>query len=172
MQAHGRALSVHLTPAFGMDRPSFIPAKPFQPQNVIFPKRVIGKSVTKAYLFQAKWFDTWRCLHWDDGKRWVFCHVCAQAWHSRKITFLKNSESSFITKGFQNWKDATRIFRDHEKFKYHAEAVEKEVKLPTTTPDVGSLLVTQLAEDKRHDREILLHILQLIRFLARQGLPL
>ena len=46
------------------------------------------------------------------------------------------------------------------------------MKLPVTTPDVGSLLVTQLAEDKRHNREILLHILRSIQFLARQGLPL
>ena len=78
MQAHARALSVHVTPAFGMDRPSLIPAEPFQPRNVIFPKRVFGKSVTMAYSFQAELFDTWRWFHWDDGKKCVFCHVCAQ----------------------------------------------------------------------------------------------
>ena len=65
-----------------------------------------------------------------------------------------------------------RIFRNHEKSKCHAEAVERMVQLPATTPDVGEMLVGQLADQKKHNREILLHILRAVRFLARQGLPL
>ena len=149
-----------------------IPPEPYQPRNVVFPKKVFGKSAPKGYSFQAKWFDTWKWLHWDDGKKTVLCHVCAVAWYSGKLTFSKNAESSFITKGFQNWKDATRIFHDHERSKCHTEAVERLVKLPLTTPDVGNFLVAQLAEEKRHNKEMLLHILRSIRFLAHQGLPL
>ena len=46
------------------------------------------------------------------------------------------------------------------------------MKLPVTTPDVGNLLVAQLAEEKQHNREMILHLFRSIRFLARQGLPL
>ena len=106
------------------------PDKPCQPRNVIFPKKSFGKSVQKEYSFQVRWFDSWKWLHWDDGKKAVFCHTCTLAWHSGKLTFSKNAEAAFITKGFQNWKDATRLFRNHEQSKCHTEAVEKVVRLP------------------------------------------
>ena len=75
-------------------------------------------------------------------------------------------------KGFQNCKDATHLFCNGEQSKCHTKAVEKVVKLPVITSDVGMLLVSQLAEEKKCNREMLLHILQSILFSARQGLPL
>lgn len=153
--------------------PAEVPNQPCQPgRDFVFPNKSFGKSVVKQYSFQAKWFETWKWLHWDDGKKGVLCHVCAQAMQSGKLTFSKNVEASFITKGFQNWKDATRLFRAHEMSKCHVEAVQKIVRLPTTTPDVGEMLVGQLVEDKKRNRDMLLHILGSVQLLARQGLAL
>ena len=134
-------------------------SKPYQPgKDFIFPKRSFGKSVVREYSFQAKWFDTWKWLHWDNCKQAVLCHVCAKAVESGKLTFSKNAEASFVNRGFQNWKDATRLFRAHELSKCHIEAVEKMVHLPATTPDIGEMLVGQLADDKKRNREMLLYV--------------
>ncbi len=44
--------------------------------------------------------------------------------------------------------------------------------LPATCPDVGEMLSTELASQKRDNMQCLLKILSNLRFLARQGLPL
>ncbi|XP_065192516.1 uncharacterized protein LOC135823598 [Sycon ciliatum] len=69
-----------------------------------------------------------------------------KAQQTGKLTFSKNAEASFGT-GFQNWKDATRLFRSHECSKCLCEAVEKLVTLPATTNDVGALLNSQREAD-------------------------
>lgn len=48
----------------------------------------------------------------------------------------------------------------------------KVITLPATTPDVGEMLVGQLAKKRKHNRKMLLHILWSMRFPACQGLPL
>ena len=46
------------------------------------------------------------------------------------------------------------------------------IVLPSTTKDVGELLVTQLAREKEHNRKMFLKIISSIRFLSRQGMAL
>ena len=46
------------------------------------------------------------------------------------------------------------------------------VTLPATTKHVGELLSSTLAEDRKKNRLMLLHILGVVRFLGRQGLAL
>ena len=88
----------------------------------------------------------------------------------RQANVSKNAEALFLSKGFQNLKDATRIFRAHGVSKCHREAVQKVVLLPLTTPNVGELLSSKLAEERKQNREMLLHILRSVQLLARQGL--
>lgn len=68
---------------------------------------------------------------------------------------------------FKDWKDAMRAFRDHEKSKYYKEATESMVQIPATIPDIGEMLVVQLSQQKQQNREMLLHILWAVHFLAR-----
>lgn len=84
----------------------------------------------------------------------------------------KTADKAFIYRGVQNWNDATRLFRSHEKSDCHKVAVETMFTLPATTRHVGELLSTQVVEDRKRNRASLLHILRALRFLARQGLPL
>lgn len=44
--------------------------------------------------------------------------------------------------------------------------------MPATTKHVGELLCSQVAEDRRRNWKNLIHILQVVWYLARQGLPL
>ena len=86
-----------------------------------------------------------------------------------------NVDSAFISRRFCNWKDASGekgAFSNHEHSKCHKSAVELVVTLPRTTMDVGEMLSSAHSEQKKANREYLLKVIQNVRFLARQGLPL
>ena len=74
-----------------------------------------------------------------------------------------------VSKGFSNWKDATKAFRKHAQSNTHAEAV---VTLPKTTADVGESLSAIHKQEKEQARYMLYKIISSIRYLARQGLAL
>lgn len=81
-------------------------------------------------------------------------------------------DGSFLSTGFSNWKDATSKFRKHQDSDCHKEAVERKLKLPRETKDIGEVLSAAHLEEKTHNRQQMLTILRNIRFLARQGLPI
>ena len=74
-----------------------------------------------------------------------------------------------MSKGFCNW---TVCFKKHEQSSCHKEAVEMMISIPASTRDVGEMLSSQLAIEKKKNREIFLTILACIQFLGRQGLAL
>ena len=73
---------------------------------------------------------------------------------------------------FSYWKDATICFRKHEKGACHREAAEVKVTHPAATRDIGEQLSHQHAAQKVNNRQALLQIVSLIRFLTRQGLAM
>ncbi|XP_065191909.1 zinc finger MYM-type protein 1-like [Sycon ciliatum] len=79
---------------------------------------------------------------------------------------------AFISKGFKNWKDATEGFRRHEKSLCHIDAVQVMLVLPQTVPDVGEALRQAHAKEKALNRRMFVRILENMKFLGRQGLPL
>ena len=62
--------------------------------------------------------------------------------------------------GFSNWKDATSKFRKHQDSDCHKEAVERSVKLPQETKDIGEVLSVAHSEEKAFNRQQLLTILR------------
>ncbi len=70
------------------------------------------------------------------------------------------------------WKEATTAFHKHQSSQCHREANEALILLPKQTCDVGELLSREHQEEKASNRKMLLKVLQNLRFLARQGLPL
>ena len=146
-----------------------IPDKPNQPRLASFPKVSFGKG-SKKRSFQFSWFDKWPWLHWNESHESVLCHVCIQAVKAGTLR-AKTCDQAFISRGFKNWNDATRVFRCHELSSCHKEAIEMVVTLLATAKHVGELLSSTLAEDRKKNRLMLLHILG-VRFLGRQGLAL
>lgn len=143
--------------------------KPFQPRDFNFPSVAFGVKNVVCRSFQASWFASWEWLHWDTKTERAFCHTCCTAARKKLLT-AGCADGAFLTKGFQNWKDATVSFRKHEASECHREAVERLLSLPAATEDVGELLSSRLTEDKRAARESFLKIVSALRFLARQGL--
>ena len=145
--------------------------KPHQPWNITFPKLPFGKTKVAYCPFQASWFDWWSWLHWDVVTERAFCHVCVLAFKQKKLN-AANADAAFITRGFQNWKDATGTFRGHELSSCHKKAVEKVITLAATTRDVGESLSSIVAEQKRVNRDCFLKVLSSIQYLAPQGLAI
>ncbi|XP_062585373.1 zinc finger MYM-type protein 1-like [Saccostrea cucullata] len=142
-----------------------------QPVNFKFPKRSFGKKNPELRSFNPTWFKQYAWLHYDEAKDLAFCFTCMVAAKEGKISNFK-ADGSFISTGFCNWKDATSKFRKHQDSDCHKEAVERKVKLPRETKDIGEVLSAAHSEEKAHNRQQLLTILRNIRFLVRQGLPL
>ena len=135
-----------------------------------FPKRSFGK--TKVYrAFQRSWSNKWKWLHYDSNKDLCFCHTCVFALKTGKMKFFGNAkDSTFLSGGFSNWKDATVGFHNHEKSATHKLAVEVVLTLSQTHKDIGEMLSTSYASEKAVNRQCLMKIAQNIRFLAHQGL--
>ena len=146
-----------------------IPDKPNQPRLASFPQVSFGKG-SKKQSFQFSWFDKWPWLQWSESHGSVLCHVCIQAVKAGTLR-AKTCDQAFISRGFKNWNDATRVFRCHELSSCHKEAIEMVVTLPATTKHVRELLSSTLAEDRKMNHLMLLHILG-VRFLGQQGLTL
>ena len=145
---------------------------PHQPLTFDFPSRKFGNTLVLSRSFQPKWFTKWPWLHYLEEKDAVLCFRCASANAHKLLKDSVISDISFVSKGFCNWKDATRRFNFHESSKCHNEAIYKLIELPSTTGNVAEALSAQYIQDKLQRRQNLLKVLSTIKFLARQGLPL
>ena len=138
------------------------------PASFVYPKREFGKKNPVKRSFQSSWFAKWTWLHYCENADVVFCHTCVLALKQKKMQ-LNRGDTSFVSKGFSNWKDATIGFRNHESSISHKEALQVSV-LPNTCSDIGDMLSKQHADMKKLNRECFLKILSNIQFMARQGL--
>ena len=131
---------------------------------------VVLQTPRQCRSFQSSWYSKWPWLEWDDEKECAFCHPCRMATILNFITFSKKAEKTFSTGGFQNWKDATRIFRKHDSSHAHKEAVMKWVHY-TKSQSVAAQLAQQICDDQAKAQTCLLKIISSLQYIARQGLP-
>ena len=95
-----------------------------------------------------------------------------QAEHEKKFLASKKREPAFILAGYTYWKEATSAFERHQHSATHQEAVESLVLLPSQLQgDIGEMCDRDHQEEKKN-RQIFILILQNLRFLACQVLPL
>ena len=86
-------------------------SKPHQPLvNFKFPYREFGKQKLVKRAFQHSWFAKWKWLHYEEDMDKAFCYNCIQAYKEDKLR-ASNLELAFISKGFNNWKDASVKFK-------------------------------------------------------------
>ena len=82
------------------------------------------------------------------------------------------ADIAFITRGYQNWKDAMIAFHNHESSACHKQADDVMIAIPATRSDVGECLSSAVALEKQVNWECFMKLISSIRFLARQGLAL
>ena len=120
--------------------------KPNQPRNYKFPSCEFGKKVVVKRSFQKNWFSRFPWLHYDVHKDSAFCFICVRAYIERKLESIGNLESTYISTGYTNWKDACGKFQNHEASNCHKDALLTTVTLPATTPDIDECLSSQVAK--------------------------
>ena len=147
-------------------------AKQFRPpKSFRFPKRQFGLKGEER-SFRAEWCDAFSWLHYDVASDAAFCYVCTRCEAEKKFLVSTKRDSAFISKGFKYWKEGPKSFKKHQGSDCHREAVDAIIVLPRCTKDVGELQSVEHRAEKTRNREMLLLVLQNIRYLARQGLPL
>ena len=147
-------------------------SKPHQPLvNFKFPYREFGKQKLEKRAFQHSWFAKWKWLHYEEDMDKAFCYNCIQAYKEDKLR-ASNLELAFISKGFNNWKDASVKFKEHESSNCHKDSMIVTVDLPSSVKDIAETLQRELTKQKSENRQMLLKILSNIRFLARQSIAI
>ena len=106
--------------------------------------------------------DHYPWLHYDIGTDSAFCHLCMTAAYEDKLLASTKKYPAFLTKRFTYWKEATTAFQKHEASQCH---IRKQTK---QAGDIGELLSKKHSDQKAENREVLLRILQYLRFLTRQ----
>ena len=151
--------------------PCGVPEKFHLHKLFVFPKRKFGKKGEER-SFRTEWCAQYPWLHYDTKDDAAFCHLCMTAAHQRKFISSTKRDPAFITKGYTYWKEATTAFKKHQTSECHREANEAIVLRSKEIRPVDELLSEQNRAEKECNRKMFLRILQTIRFLARQGLPL
>jgi len=149
-------------------------SEPYQLQNHSFPKCQFGQKNVVNRSFQSSWFAKWKWIHYDASGDLAYCHICINGLKSGKVkvSIGHAGESTFISGGFWNWKDATRCFNKHEASLLHKAAVDAVITVPQTCLDVGVMLSKTHASEKFKNREYVFQVFHNIHFLARQGIAL
>ena len=148
-----------------------IGSSPHQLRNINFPKEPFGRSTVVYRSFNASWFDQWGCLHWDEASQLTFSFTCVSAFKHKKLMSVA-ADVAFVTRGYQNWKDATAAFLKHESSSCHKQVVEQVVTIPSKHCDVGECLSTYLALVRKEKCACFLKETSTLKFVAHQGLTL
>ena len=58
---------------------------PYQPRSFNFPSRAFGKAKVTHCSFQSKWFDIYKCLHYNEAQDAAYCYTCKTADEQKKL---------------------------------------------------------------------------------------
>ena len=139
-----------------------------QPVNFDFPKRKFGQ---EEHSFNPCWYESFLWLHYDLGKDVVLCATYISQEKKGSLALSSKKEDTFLSTGCSNWKKALEKFRKHESSHCDLEASTMSV-IRETHEDIGEMFRDTLTQEKFENHQILLKILENVRFLCRQGLPL
>lgn len=107
---------------------------------------------------------TW--LHYSQSKNLMFCYPC-------KLLAPKK-DSQLASGGCNDWKNAVAIITRHETLPAHLKTsldwYETRQRIKNLT-GIDAIQLSRLAEEKRKWRNILLRIIEVIKFLATHNIP-
>ncbi|XP_048583324.1 zinc finger MYM-type protein 1-like [Nematostella vectensis] len=151
-------------------REIILSVEPFHPKQ-IKRSETDKEGKAKKRNFQLQYFHDFPWLHYIPDKDVVVCHVCTKAVKLNLLDGVRQ-EPAFTTKGFNTWRNATKMFRLHQNSKCHKQAVECVREIPAKCRDVSELLVEQTVKERENNRRYLSKIIQNLQFLARQGIAI
>ena len=138
------------------------------PQSLYQP---VNNKVDHERAFQPAWHSQFSWLHYLPISDSVICHMCATTNLKGLLHLDTRSESSFLSDGFRNWKNALckiKGFYKHESWLRHKQAIT----MLTQPGHVDEQLKERLKSQKEENRNCLLKIVQSISHLSHQGIAL
>ena len=120
---------------------------------------------------QKSWYEAYPWLHFDTRLDAVVCHTCSMATQNKLIDLARNSEDSFINKGFKNWRKALDRFKKHAKSGTHVLAT-KNLLHKKSSQSVVTQVSRQKNVEQEHARVVLRKLITSVRYLAENGLAI
>lgn len=104
-------------------------------------ENIIWKEDHCAAILRPQWFLVENGSIMLEDRDGSFGFTCVKAYSETSyILSVSSLESTYISSGYTNWKDASAKFADHKDSRCHKEAVLKMVTLPATTRDIADSL--------------------------------
>ena len=129
-----------------------------------------GKQKSHSKTIQNSWYKIHPWITVCTSEYKVYCATCRAANEQGLLNSIP-TKSTFLHRGFNNWKKALEKLRDHECSNVHKEATAK-LAAKARGVRIDAQLSVQLGNDQQHHRKMLMKLLQAIQYLSRQGLPL
>jgi len=138
--------------------------KPHQPDSKTIVCQVLRDKTLK---FQAQWYHNFAWLHFEPGIEGALCFYCHKAFKNKTSQLVKNTETTFISSGFKNWKKARERFTLHAGSECHKTAITTHIY---ESRPIDVQLSNVRASQQEEARKCLLKIISAVQFLVRQGL--
>ena len=127
-----------------------------------------AKAVHKSRSFQPSWVKQFPWVVYEKSNDVIFCKVCKETFEKQQIKLSHKIETTFIDKGFCNWKKGIEKLKIHEKSACHREAVMK-YSASKQNINVSCQLTNEKLKQMKENRFCLLKLISTLRYLAVQG---
>ena len=124
----------------------------------------------KKRNFNMRWYSIYPWLTACATTKKVYCLYCRYGYFRNMLQLVKTGDKAFTSLGFNNWKKALEKFKAHELSHAHKEAKLKWIAKGKET--VATQLSSQLQQEQRMRRDVLLFQLKALRFLCCQGIAI
>lgn len=136
---------------------------PNQPRLKVYPPTLFGK---KSRRFNASWYKSYTWLEYNEEIDAAFCFAC-RVFPSKS----KHSESTFVTTGFRDWKNATdrsKGFVKHISSHGHQFAMENWLSFTQRSSTSVTQSLMQVTDEQK---KRLFAVFNVTRYLCANGLP-
>ncbi|KAL6540509.1 hypothetical protein OROMI_024392 [Orobanche minor] len=147
-------------------RRAYLAKGPYQPCDYNFPQKQFNK-IRRS--FQKNWFTDFDWLEYSVAKDEAYCLWC---YLFKPTRAHYPGKDVFTTTGFNNWKKALNVFREHvgSVGSFHNEATRQCQAFKNQRQSISHIFSAQGYEIEADYRNRLTASLSVIRLLLRQGL--
>ena len=140
---------------------------PKQPKLPFYPVTKSQEKGAHSRSFNYDWFSQYPTLEYSVLLDAVFCFCC------RHFTQSSNAEDCFTKNGFKNWKKFHERFRAHIDSISHKNSFSNWINYKQSKSQKGNIVEqmnSQYKQEKTNNKIYLSKLLDLLRYLAKQGL--
>ena len=131
------------------------------------------KKEYKSHLsYRKEWERAYPWVYCTNSDKGMFCRICQRYGHPPLKT-----KGGWTVRGICDWNHATELLKLHDSAKWHKDAAIA-ARMAEQSASSGSVLdlcvaasTKQIEEERKRNRSVLLKLLRLIYFLAKNRIP-